>query len=55
MANAITTIRLDTKLVDEAVKLMKVKSRIEEAVEMRRFKQIVKKYSGKLQFPGYVK
>jgi Arc/MetJ family transcription regulator len=54
-----TSIRLDTKLADEAVKLMGVKSRteaiheaLEEAVETRRFKKLMNRYSGKLKFAG---
>lgn len=52
-----TSIRLDTKLADEAVRLMKVKSRteaihvaLEEVVSAMRFKKIVKKYAGKGEF-----
>lgn len=54
-----TSIRLNTKLADEAVKLMGVRSRteaiheaLEEAVELRRFKKLMKKYGGKLKFEG---
>ncbi|MGD0446551.1 MAG: type II toxin-antitoxin system VapB family antitoxin [Edaphobacter sp.] len=54
-----TSIRLNTKLADEAMKLMGAKSRteviheaLEEAVELRRFKKLMKKYGGKLQFAG---
>ena len=54
-----TSIRLNTKLADEAMKLMGAKSRteviheaLEEAVELRRFKKLMKKYGGKLKFAG---
>jgi Arc/MetJ family transcription regulator len=59
MANAITTIRLNTKLADEAVKVLGVKSRteavhmaLEEVVALRRFKKLMKKNTGKLAFRG---
>jgi Arc/MetJ family transcription regulator len=59
MANAITTIRLNTKLADEAVKVLKVKSRteavhmaLEEIVALRRFKRLMKKNAGKLKLEG---
>ncbi len=52
-----TSFRLDTKLADEAVRLMGAKSRtdaiheaLEEAVRLRRFKKILKKYAGKGEF-----
>jgi Arc/MetJ family transcription regulator len=58
-AGKTTSIRLDTKLADEAMKLMGAKSRteaiheaLEEAVELRRFKKLMKKYGGKLKFAG---
>jgi Arc/MetJ family transcription regulator len=60
MAIAMTTIRLDTELADEAKKLLGVKSRTEavhialrEVVALRRFKALMKKNAGKLQFAGY--
>jgi Arc/MetJ family transcription regulator len=59
MANVITTIRLNTKLADEAVKVLKVKSRteavhmaLEEIVALRRFKRLMKKNAGKLKLEG---
>jgi Arc/MetJ family transcription regulator len=50
---------LDTKLADEAVRALGVKSRTEavhvalrEIVGNRRFKDLIKKYEGKLRFAG---
>jgi len=55
-----TSIRLDTHLADEAVKVLGVKSRTEavhaalrEIVALKRFKALMKKNSGKLSFDGY--
>ncbi len=52
-----TSIRLNTKLADEAVRLMGARSRteaiheaLEEAVQLRRFKRFLKKYGGKGDF-----
>jgi Arc/MetJ family transcription regulator len=60
MSNAITTIRLDTKLADEAMKILRVKSRTEavhtalkEIVALQRFKRLMKKNAAKLSFDGY--
>jgi Arc/MetJ family transcription regulator len=59
MAVTLTSIRLDTKLADEAVRALGVKSRTEavhvalrEIVGNRRFKDLIKKYEGKLRFAG---
>lgn len=59
MAVALTSIRLDTELADEARKLLGVKSRTEavhaalrEVVALRRFKMLMKKNAGKLPFAG---
>ncbi len=61
MAVRITSIRLDTRLADEAAKILGVKSRTEavhialrEVVALRRFKNLMKKNAGKLPFDGYV-
>ena len=61
MAVTITSIRLDTRLADEAVKILGVKSRTEavhialrEIVALKRFKNLMKKNAGKLSFDGYV-
>lgn len=60
MAIPMTSIRLDTDLADEAVKLLGVKSRTEavhvalrEIVALQRFKKLMRKHSGKLRFAGY--
>ena len=59
MAVAMTTIRLDTRLADEAVKVLGAKSRtdavhiaLREIVALKRFKALMKKNSGKLKFSG---
>ncbi len=59
MAVAITSIRLDTELADEAAKVLGVKSRTEaihvalkEIVALQRFKDLMTKNSGKLRFEG---
>lgn len=59
MAATLTSIRLDTKLADEAVRALGVKSRTEavhialrEIVGNQRFKDLMKEYEGKLQFAG---
>lgn len=60
MAANTTSIRLDAHLVDEAKKLLGMKSRKEavhmalrEIVGVRRFKALMKKYGGKLSFDGH--
>jgi Arc/MetJ family transcription regulator len=57
MAVTMTSIRLDTDLADEAVKVLGAKSRTEavhialrEIVAMKSFKALMKKYAGKLEF-----
>jgi Arc/MetJ family transcription regulator len=59
MPGTLTSIRLDTKLADEAVRLLGVKSRTEavhvalkEIVALKRFKKLMKKHEGKLTFAG---
>jgi Arc/MetJ family transcription regulator len=59
MAGTLTSIRLDTRLADKAVKVLGVKSRTEavhvalrEIVALKRFKDLMKKNSGKLRFSG---
>ncbi len=61
MAITMTSIRLDTDLADEAVKVLKAKSRtdavhiaLREIVALKRFKTLMKKSEGKLSFKGYV-
>ena len=59
MARTLTSIRLDTKLADEAVRLLGVKSRTEavhvalkEIVALKRFQKLIKKHEGKFTFPA---
>jgi Arc/MetJ family transcription regulator len=59
MAATLTSIRLDTKLADKAARALGVKSRTEavhialrEIVGNQRFKDVMKKYQGKLKFAG---
>lgn len=61
MAVTMTSIRLDTQLADEAVKVLGAKSRadavhiaLREIVALKRFKKLMKKYEGKASFKGYV-
>jgi len=60
MAVTMTSIRLDTHLADEAVKVLGAKSRTEavhvalrEVVALKRFKNLMKKNAGKLKFAGH--
>lgn len=62
MSTAITSIRLDTKLADEAVRVLGAKSRTEavhmalrEIVGLKRFKALMKQNGGKLTFANYDK
>jgi Arc/MetJ family transcription regulator len=62
MTTAITSIRLDTKLADEAVRALGVKSRTEavhlalqEIVRLNRFKKLMKQNGGKLTFANFEK
>jgi Arc/MetJ family transcription regulator len=59
MSVTMTSIRLDTHLADEAVKVLGVKSRTEavhialkEIVALQRCKELMKKNAGKLRFEG---
>jgi Arc/MetJ family transcription regulator len=59
MANKLTSIRLDTKLADEAVRALGVKSRtdavhiaLREVVGLKRFKELMKEYGGRGSFAG---
>jgi Arc/MetJ family transcription regulator len=59
MAVTMTSIRLDTDLADEAVRVLGAKSRTEavhvalrEIVALQRFKDLMKKNAGKLKFAG---
>ncbi len=60
IATKMTSIRLDTKLADEAVKVLGAKSRTEavhialnEVVALKKFKNLMAKYGGKLKFEAY--
>lgn len=60
MSVTMTSIRLDLKLADEAVKVLGAKSRtdavhvaLREIVALKRFKDLMKKNSGKLKFAGH--
>jgi len=60
MAVTLTSIRLDTRLADEAAKVLGVKSRTEavhvalrEIVALKRFKELMRKHAGKLSFAGH--
>jgi len=62
LSTAITSIRLDTKLADEAVRVLGAKSRTEavhmalrEIVGLKRFKALMKQNGGKLTFANYDK
>jgi Arc/MetJ family transcription regulator len=62
MSTAITSIRLNTKLADEAVRALGVKTRteavhlaLEEIVRLNRFKKLMKQNGGKLTFANYDK
>ena len=60
MASVMTSIRLDTRLADEAVKLLGVKNRTEavhtalrEIVALKKFQRLMKKNAGKLKFEAH--
>lgn len=62
MAVTMTSIRLDTRLADEAAKELGVKTRTEavhvalrEIVALRRFKRLMTKNAGKLRFEAHDK
>lgn len=55
-----TSIRLDTKLADDAVKTLGVRSRSEavhvalrEVVALKRFKDLMAKHGGKMKFEAH--
>jgi Arc/MetJ family transcription regulator len=59
MAGTLTSIRLDTKLADEAVRVLGAKSRTEavhmallEITRLKGFKKLMKDYGGKGTFAG---
>jgi Arc/MetJ family transcription regulator len=60
MVVAMTSIRLDKRLADEAAEVLGVKSRTEavhtalrEIVALKRFKTLMSKYGGKLEFSAF--
>ena len=60
MAARRTLIRLNKRLVDEATKILGAKSQtdavdtaLREIVALRRFKKLMKKHAGKLEFAGH--
>ena len=60
MAVTITSIRLDTRLADEAAAILGVKSRTEavhvalkEIVALKRFKKMMASHAGKLKFAAH--
>ena len=59
MSVTMTSIRLDTELADEAIKVLGVKTRTEavhtalrEIVALRKFKDLLRKNAGKHTFKG---
>ncbi len=59
-ATKMTSIRLDTKLADEAANVLGAKSRSEaihialkEVVALKKFKKLTSKYGGKLKFEAH--
>jgi Arc/MetJ family transcription regulator len=62
MAVTLTSIRLDTRMADEAAKVLGVKSRTEavhlalrEIVALKKFKSLMAKHGGKLTFESHGK
>jgi Arc/MetJ family transcription regulator len=60
MAVTLTSILLDTKLADEAVRVLGAKSRteavhmaLEEIVKLKQFKKLMKDFRGKATFAGF--
>jgi Arc/MetJ family transcription regulator len=60
MGNAMTSIRLDTELADEAAQVLGVKSRTEavhaalrEIVALRKFRNLMTRHGGKLAFEAH--
>ncbi len=57
-----TSIRLDIKLADDAVKVLGARNRseavhmaLQEVVALKRFKELMSKYGGKLKFEAHGK
>ena len=62
MSTSITSIRLDTKLADEAMRALGVKTRTEavhlalkEVIGNQKFKELMRKNEGKLKFENFDK
>jgi Arc/MetJ family transcription regulator len=62
MGASLTSIRLDKNLADEVKAALGVRTRteavhiaLEEMARLNRFKKLMKKYGGKLQFANYEK
>jgi Arc/MetJ family transcription regulator len=60
MTVAMTSIRLDKHLADEAAEVLGVKSRtaavhaaLREIVALKRFKKLMSKHAGKFEFSGH--
>jgi Arc/MetJ family transcription regulator len=60
MAPTRTVVRINSRLVDEAARVLGAKSRtdavhkaLREIVALRRFKKLTKKHAGKLKFAGH--
>ena len=60
MAVTMTSIRVDTRLIGEAARVLGAKSRtdavhmaLREIVALRSFKKLMKKHASKLKFAGY--
>jgi Arc/MetJ family transcription regulator len=60
MAVSMTSIRLDTKLADEAARVLGAKNRtdavhraLKEVVALKRFKELMARHGGKLSFEGH--
>ena len=60
MAGTRTSIRINTRLVDEAARVLGAKSRtdavhmaLREIVALRSFKKLMKKHANKLKFAGH--
>ena len=57
-----TSVRINTRLVDEVTKVLGVQSRtaavhtaVKEVVALHRFKKLMKKHAGKLEFQGFAR
>ncbi len=60
MARTMKSIQIDKRLVDEATRILSAKSRtdavhtaLREVMALGRFKKLMKKHAGKLEFAGH--